>query len=268
MPGLPLELFELVAAAIGTGTELVVDDRASGPPPDEPDPFSLGTADLAFVCAPSYLRLRRGGAPVELLGVAPVFDDPRTARRPVYFADLVVRADSPAVRLEDLAGTRFGYNDEQSLSGLLALRLRLAELGRDESLFGELVRTGSHDASLQALLDGRIDAACLDSTLRWVRRGDRVLAGSIRVVEALGPHPIQPVVVHSAMSAAERARLLANLVGLLGSASARASLTAMGCAGFVAVDPAAYAGLGARLDRLGTPAGAVVSAPEPTTRSE
>lgn len=250
MPGLPVELFELAAASLGPNAELFVDDRASGPPLDEPDPFTLGTADVAFACAPSFLRLRRAGAPVELLGIAPVFADPRTRQRPVYFADLVVRADSSAVRLDDLAGARFGYNDEQSLSGLLALRLRLAELGRDGSFFGELVRTGSHDASLQALLDGRIDAACLDSTLRWVRRDDPRLSGALRLLEALGPHPIQPVVVHSAVPSLERARLVQRLTGLAASPSSRVALAAVGCAGFGPVDPADYAELDTRLQRL------------------
>jgi phosphonate transport system substrate-binding protein len=249
VPGLPVELFELAAASFGPRTELVVDDRASGPPLGEPDPFTLGTVDVGFLCAPSYLRLRRAGAPVELLGVAPVFADPRAGRRPVYFADLVVRADSAAVRLEDLAGTRFGFNDELSLSGLLAMRLRLAELGRDGSFFGELVPTGSHEASVRALLDGRIDAACLDSTIRWLRRDDPAWSGVLRLVEALGPHPIQPVVVHSAMPPAERSRLVDRLIGLTRSPPARAMLASLGCVGFGAVDPADYAHLDTRLQR-------------------
>lgn len=92
-PGLPAALFEGVAGYLerGLGLEVTLrqETRFSGPPPGETDPFSSGEADAAFMCAPPFFWCVERGAPAELLGVAPIFDDPRAAGRPVYFADVV-----------------------------------------------------------------------------------------------------------------------------------------------------------------------------------
>ena len=53
----------------------------------------------------AFLSLAAGAeaAPVELLGVAPVFEDARALGRPVYFCDVVVRGDGP---IRSFAGLR------------------------------------------------------------------------------------------------------------------------------------------------------------------
>jgi hypothetical protein len=64
--------------------DLAVDGRFSGPPPGEPNPLVDGRADLAFVCAPSYLGLAHE---VRFVPVAPLFADGRAPGAPVYFAE-------------------------------------------------------------------------------------------------------------------------------------------------------------------------------------
>jgi hypothetical protein len=94
-PGLPLTLFGAVANHLRRCPDLGIrkialasEERVSGPERGSvnrsEDPFSLGEADVGFVCAPTYLRLReRKRPPAELLGVAPVFADERN--RAPYF---------------------------------------------------------------------------------------------------------------------------------------------------------------------------------------
>jgi ABC-type phosphate/phosphonate transport system substrate-binding protein len=246
-PAVPLELFEAIAEALGPGTLLVTDERASGPPPGEIDPFRRGDADVGFLCAPAYLGLRRRSAQpaVELLGLAPVFDDPRAGGRPVYFADVVV-CDHPARSFADLRGSRLGFNDTESLSGLLALVLHLDELGEGLDYFASITCTGSHDASLQALAAGAIDVATIDSTTLRSRRDDPMLAG-MRTIAALGPHPMQPIVVRADLPEERRAALRDALRHLASDPDAKRRLASLGCIGFAEVCVADYDPLEQRL---------------------
>ena len=61
-PGIPLEFFERVFRSlervVGRRFVLERDERSSGPMHGETDPFSVGRADLGFLCSPSYLYLR------------------------------------------------------------------------------------------------------------------------------------------------------------------------------------------------------------------
>jgi phosphonate transport system substrate-binding protein len=248
-PGLPMAFFQTIADALGPDTVLSADPRASGPVPDEMDPFSDGRADIGFMCAPAFLAMRRGVAnpAVRLLGFAPVFDDPRANGRPLYHADVVVRADDGAQTFGDLRGRRVGYNDAVSLSGRLALLIHLAKLGEDLSYFSETVGTGSHDASLVALHEGLIDTATIDATTLRLRQntGDP-LATHVRVIQGLGPHPIQPIVIRADLAEDQVVHVHRALNALTQSAGGRAALAPFGCIGFAPVTDASYQ----ELDRL------------------
>jgi len=218
-PSIPRSLFAYLAGylgeCLGVATELQIETRHSGPPRNAPDPFSRGEVDLAFCCAPPYIWLReRPGPPVELLPLGLVFDDARAGGRPVYYSDIVVRADHPARSFADLVDARWGYNDRESLSGYYSVLQAAADHGADASFLGRLHDTGSHLASLRELRRGSIDAAAIDSTvlaLRW--RRDRALRSDLRVVHALGPWPIQPMVVRRTLPD----RLKAALASALGA---------------------------------------------------
>jgi ABC-type phosphate/phosphonate transport system substrate-binding protein len=198
-PGLPLGLFETVSSAVaqslGTEASLESFTETSGPEPDD-DPFSRDDVDLGFLCAPSYRQLaRRTPSSVRLVGAAPVFTDERNQGRPMYFAELVVRAGVDATSLGDLGHVRIGFNDHQSMSGLIALRERLGQLDLDESA-ANLVHTGGHRRSLELLAAGAIEAASIDSNTLL---GLGTLPAGMRVLETWGPFPVQPVVVRSSL---------------------------------------------------------------------
>jgi phosphonate transport system substrate-binding protein len=133
---------------------------------------------------------------VELVPFGLVFDDPGAAGRPVYFSDVVVRADNPARSFGDLMTARWGYNDRESLSGYYSVVQTAAEHGADASFLGRLHDMGSHLGSLRALGRGDIDAAAVDSVVLALRyRRDPALRTGLRVVHRLGPWPIQPMVM-------------------------------------------------------------------------
>jgi phosphonate transport system substrate-binding protein len=225
-PSVPRSLFVYLAGylgeRLGVATELQIETRHSGPPRGLPDPFSEGELDVGFFCAPPYIWLQeRPNPPVELVPFGLVFDDPRGAGRPVYFSDIVVRADHPARTFADLVDARWGYNDRESLSGYYSVLQTAAEHGADASFLGRLHDMGSHLASLRAIRRGVIDAAAIDSTvlaLRW--RRDGALRADLRVVHGLGPWPIQPIVMRRSLPARLRAALT-SAVGALAEAPER-----------------------------------------------
>lgn len=191
-PGLPEGLFHAVGdhltRSLGRPVSVSFVVEASGPDPEADDP--LDGADLAFVCAPSYVALRRIDAAV-LVPAAPVFDDPRTAGRPVYFSDVVVRDDHAARSLDDLVSAAWAVNDEQSLSGYGCV---VKALGADVAR----VWSGGHLASMSLVRSGEVDAAAIDAnTLR------RVDAAGLRVVHTFGPHPVQPMIARRSCGAVD-----------------------------------------------------------------
>jgi phosphonate transport system substrate-binding protein len=253
-PSLPEGLFELVASELAarTGGPVTLDyeTRVSGPTPED-DPFREGRADLAFVCAPSYPLLREAGSPVVLLPAAPVFGDPRTEGRPVYFSDVIVRADHTAARFEELAGAVWCYNDRRSRSGWQNMIARLADLGLagPEAFFSSLVQSGAHVRSLEMVAAEEADAAAIDSNTLWLAsRGNSSMRSRLRVLESWGPMPIQPVLAHASLGADLRSRIGAALLSLHEEDPIRSRLARFGVTRFAPVEEEAYA----RLEPLST----------------
>ncbi len=247
-PGIPLDLYatlvQHLADALGEPIELTSDPRFSGPSADEPNPLKDGDADLGFVCGPSYLRLAEE---VQLVPAAPVFDDPRTQGRPEYFAEVVVANDRIERSLHELTGARFAYNDPASLSGRLAV---LAHLGSMEPpQFARAVQSGSSEASLALITTGVADVCSVDSDV-WRRlMSERPeFLRHFRVLQSLGPFPIQPVVASRRMDAQRLERVTATLLSL-----GEDDLGRFGVTGFASVSAADYLPLAAFLACLSQP---------------
>ena len=224
-PAIPLGFFEAVtrhlSARLGRDIALTSETRSSGPMHGDRDPFKAGTADIGFLCSPSFLYLRAQARPsVELVPAGFVFRDARHTGEPVYFSEVVVRSEHPARSFEDLRGEVWGYNDECSLSGYFSALQELVEHGADEHFFRSWNRTGSHFASIRALLDGTIDGAAIDSVaLRLLEESEPGLRRRLRKVTSFGPFPIQPIVVRSSLPPAVREGLAAALLDLPSSAA-------------------------------------------------
>jgi ABC-type phosphate/phosphonate transport system substrate-binding protein len=243
-PGLPLGLFEAVAArlarVLGVEVHLSIDATRSAPEADGRDPFTTGAADLGFLCAPGYLWLAATRPPaVELVPAAFVFDDPRLDDRPVYYADLVVAASASARSLDELRGARWVYNDPCSLSGYFSVLAALEARGEDLRFFASARALGSHHAALRAVEEGAADCAAIDSNtlLLEARHG---VPRRVRVLASLGPYPVQPVVVRAGLARAQKDAIAAALLGMHGSEDGRAALAASAVRRFAPITPADY----------------------------
>ncbi|MDI1428912.1 PhnD/SsuA/transferrin family substrate-binding protein [Polyangium sorediatum] len=203
--------------------------------------LQTGAVELGFICGFPYTMLRDEPTPrAELVG-APIMTYPRYGGRPVYFADLVVRNESPYHSLDDLRGRTLVYNDERSHTGYNAPRHRLIERGFASGFFSKIVRSGSHEESIRMVAAGEADASWVDSLVLDYDREKRIgRAGEVRVLESLGPMTVSPVVVSPDLPAELRAALQRTLLGMHQEPEGKRLLDAAFIARFVKVEDAAY----------------------------
>ena len=246
-PSIPQAFFEALADHLqeSLGRERVslrIETQVSGPRTGYECSTFGDEVDLAFMCAPSFVWLRKlRPPPAELLGVAPVFDDERNAGRPVYFCDVIVRDDAPIQTFSDLRGSAWAYNDKSSLSGYYGLLDKLAKSGQDENFFGSVICSGSHLNSIQAVLRGEADAAAIDSNVLRIKLGESsTLRDKLRVIESWGPYPIQPLVVNSNLPPQLKEQLRLAFFATNGNERTRRGLQRFGLSRFVAVDRENY----------------------------
>lgn len=218
-PSIPERFFRVIAdhlgRCLGGGAELTVEPRMSGPRHQD-DPFELDQADIGFMCAPSLVLLRTADNPsVDLLPVAPVFTDERAKGRPVYFSDVVVRADSDIVSFDQLRGRTWAYNDARSLSGWHSALERLRSIPAGSEFFSSTVASGSHLESLRLVAQHRVDAAAIDSNALIMERAEHPgQAARLRVIESWGPFPIQPAVVRASLPEETKGQIAGHLSDL------------------------------------------------------
>lgn len=159
--------------------------------------------DIAFICGLPLIRHNRiAKQPLEILAV-PVMQGDRYQQQPIYFADIVVHADSNFYEFGDLAGSRFCYNDRGSNSGYNLIRYRILQYLKSQILppnyrfFQSSQASGSHQNSLQWIASGLADCAAIDSVVMAAElRQFPELAQSLRVIESI-PSPIPPITISS-----------------------------------------------------------------------
>jgi phosphonate transport system substrate-binding protein len=127
-----------------------------------------------------------------------------------YYSGLLVRADSPYHRLEDLKGKTIGYVDFNSTSGYLYPRWKLRELGIDpDKFFSKSAITGGHTQGVLALANRQFDAVAFVASggtpetgfttgayYELARRG-LIKVEDFRIIWTAGPIPNSPIAVRT-----------------------------------------------------------------------
>jgi phosphonate transport system substrate-binding protein len=227
------DLFERVGYLLGVDVELV--QRRTYREVD--DLLLEGQIDAALVCTGGYLHMRRRAPErVQVLAV------PVVKARTTYQSLIVVPAESDAGVVDDLAGKRFAFTDELSLSGRLFPVHLLRGMGHEPAqFFGSTIFTHSHDRSIEALAGGLADGAAVDSLIYEARQStDPGLIAKTRVIHRSPPLGIPPIVASTALPAPTRARLREILLELHRDAEAAAMLRVIHVDRFVTPPPHLY----------------------------
>jgi phosphonate transport system substrate-binding protein len=200
----------------------------------------LGDVDIVFVCSLAYIEhpaIWRRFEPI----AAPVLAGTRYGSRPVYYSDVIVRHDSALHSFADLRGRTWAYNEKLSQSGYGITRYHLARLGEASGYFGEVIEAGRHERAIAMVASGEVDAAAIDShVLDTYLDLHPHLGRTLRIIDSLGPSPIQPVAVRRSLSRACKDDLRLALADIDKDPEGRSCLARAQVERFVGVDEDTY----------------------------
>jgi phosphonate transport system substrate-binding protein len=173
---------------------------------------------------------------------APIMLAPRYADRPVYFADVIVRADSRFHSFAGLRGATFAFNEEISMSGYVLPRYHWLRQGEDLlTFFGQLVKSGSHAHSMDWVESGRADCAAIDSVVLEMELLQRpARRESFRIVTSGGPATMPPAIASARLDPHTHERLAAALITMHTIEAGRAVLQTGGVRRFTHVADSDY----------------------------
>ncbi len=232
-------LLEWVIAHAGVAAEVV------DYPAPKPLPALWANADAACVFMCGYPIATAQPAPQIL--AAPVPMPARYGDVPVYFTDIIVRADSPLRQLTDAFGRRFAFTSEDSQSGYQAPRRLLAPFARNRG--GRLFQSVAGPLQtprrvVEAVLSGEADAGPLDSYFHdLLRQHEPALAAQLRVLTSTPPTPIPALVAAAALPGAIARRFGAALLAVADADELSPVRTTLLLRRFAAVEAADYAKL-------------------------
>jgi phosphonate transport system substrate-binding protein len=232
---------EEVGRRVGVATELVVETSYESCREDR--------NEVCFVCSLPYVTFERQGISPAVPVAAPVLMGGRYGERPIYFSDVIVHRDSPFRSFADLRGRSWAFNEPLSWSGYGITRYHLVRLGETNGYFGEVVEAGFHEESIRLVARGEVDASAIDSqVLAVAMRDDPKLAGSLRIVDSLGPSTIQPVAVSKRVPLDLRQAVVEVLLGMGDDPRCRERLAIGMVERFVPADASSYDDIRAMLD--------------------
>jgi ABC-type phosphate/phosphonate transport system substrate-binding protein len=207
--------------------------------PPVPDAIRTDTL-LTQTCGYPLQTIYRGQ--FQFLGV-PTYDAPGCGEA-THRAFIIVRADSPAERPEDLRGGTFALNSPHSNSGMNLPRLLFARIAGGKPFFSRVIETGSHAASLQLVASGGAEAASIDCLTHAFLSDFRpaALAGLRRLADT-PESPAIPFVTATDTPADRVAALQRALMRVAAAPEHRPLLNRLRLRRISPCDPAAYARL-------------------------
>jgi phosphonate transport system substrate-binding protein len=241
------KFYEAIASYLGRIFHRTVHIHQSSFDPLDDPLLRQDQIDLALICGLPLTRYNRtalanraGLTPLQAL-VAPVMDDDRYGNRPIYFSDVIVHAASPVQTFAQLAGKTFCYNDLGSNSGYNLMRDRLMQAEYSAQFFGQVIQSGSHQRSIQCIIEGKADCAAIDSTVLEQEQRQPNQLSQVRILESLGPHPMPPIAASQRLGSAFLHQLQSAL--LYPDASLQHPMQSAGIRRFAAVQSSDYAGI-------------------------
>ncbi|MDE1167920.1 MAG: phosphonate ABC transporter substrate-binding protein [Pseudomonas sp.] len=170
-----------------------------------------GKLDVAYLGPFSYV-LAHQMAGVDAFAVAVT----RKAGTSAYHSQILARKDSGINTLADLKGHTFAFVDPTSASGHLFPKAGLESAGLNpDTLFSRVIFSGSHDASILAVANHKVDAAAV---------ADRIFAAAVaqglvkqddfQVVWSSADIPESPMVWRQALDPALKQKLAAAMASI------------------------------------------------------
>jgi len=199
------------------------------------DMVRYGQCDMAIVCAYPFVRGERDFG-MEALAV------PQIRGATTYHSLVLVPQSSPAASLLDLRGKRFASADIISNSGWLFPAVWLRQHGEDpDRFFGAHIISGSHDRSVEAVVNGTADGTAVVSLVYdQMAAEDPSILEKTKVILKSPPFGNPPIVVHPRLNGKLKEQLLSVLLNMHNEPEGQKVLAALRYERFVAPEPALF----------------------------
>ncbi len=191
--------------------------------------------DFAFICAGAYVEAKKD-FDAQILVV------PQIEGKTVYYAYIIVHADSGLTKFEDIKGHSFAFTDPLSNSGHIYPAYLVKTLNQTEDqFFSNVVYTYAHDYSIQAVASRMVDAASVDSLIfDHINKTHPEKTANLRIIKKSMPFGMPPVVVHPELDAELKATLQSILLNMGKDDDGKKTLSYLGIDRFVLSDDAEY----------------------------
>ena len=207
------------------------------------------TADLAFVHPAGYVLANREAK-------AMIVAKDQWHGNTSYTSRIYVRKESGLKTLEDLRGKTIAFVDPTSTSGYVYPMVMLIEKGlvrnKDpKTFFKEFVFAGSHDAGLQALLNGHVDAFASFDQAREQYLKDPAEREKLIYIAESAPIPEGGICARDGLDPALVAKVRAALLSMKGPTYAPVLKALYDIDGFEPAEDREYQPVRAAMDLLG-----------------
>jgi phosphonate transport system substrate-binding protein len=207
------------------------------------------TADLAFLHPAGYVLANREAK-------AMIIAQDQWHGNTSYRSRVFVRQDSGIKSLEELRGKTIAFVDPASTSGyvwpmVLLIKRGLVQNRDPKTFFKEAVFVGAHDAALQALLHGQVDAIASFDQAREQYLKDPAEREKIAWVAETDPIPEGGIAGREGLDPATVAKVKAALLQMRGPEYAQLLKDLYDIDGFEPADDAIYEPVRAAMDLLG-----------------
>jgi phosphonate transport system substrate-binding protein len=199
------------------------------------DLLKKGDLDAAFACSGPYVDGHKEFG-LELLAA------PQAYGKSVYYAYIIVAKDSPMSGIEGLRGKRFAFTDPLSNTGKLVPTYMLAQINETpDTFFKKYVYTQSHDKAIQAVAQGIVDGASVDSLIwEYTHRTNPAFTSKTKIIMKSQPFGIPPLVVPRSLDPRKKERLRQILLNAHHDEKGKEILNKMMIDKFVLIDDHAY----------------------------
>jgi phosphonate transport system substrate-binding protein len=191
--------------------------------------------DAAFVCSGAYVEgYEKFG--MELIAA------PKAYGESYYYSYIIVPKDSTAKSFSDLKGKRFAFTDPMSNTGRLVPAYMLARMGESEdTFFSKYTFTYSHDKSIEAVAEGLVDGAAVDSLIwDYANAKNPEFTSKTKIIKRSDPYAIPPVVVPSGLAEEKKEELRNVFLNMHIDPESKAILEKLNIDSFIKIEDSAY----------------------------
>jgi len=154
---------------------------------------------------------------------------------------IIRRAGDSRRGLAEFRGAAAALNADDSNTGMNLFRAALAPLAAGAPFFRAIVVTGSHEASLAAVAEGRADLAAVDCvSFALLRRGREELVERVAIVAESPRSPSLPFIASGSLGARATAAVRDALFAALADPDLAGARATLGLKGARLVTPADY----------------------------